>query len=416
MSRVLVVGGTGFIGRHVAGRLEAEGHEVIAASRRMLNLAQDDEARMRGRVAGFDTIVNCAGLARDQRGATMDEVHGAGAVRLIRAAAGAGVKRFIHVSALGVSSAGETRYQRTKGVAEDFLASFDPSGEKLDWRVLRPSVVIGRGGASFDLQLALAALPAIPSVGGGLWRLQPVHIDDFCALVARLVDGAPSERRIDVVGPKPMTTDELSATLRDWLGLPRAPFIRIPTPLLKIGAALAGRFTKLPFNSELLAMLSRGNVGDPAAMTGVLGRPPRELRAALAQRPACDADRAAARLYFIRPLLRWSLALLWIASGVLSFGLYPVAKSYELLALLHLSGPTASAALYGGAAMDLVLGLLLLLRIRPVLVGVLQFASVCVFTLLAMGLPAEYWLHPFAPLLKNLPIAAALLVMIALEA
>ena len=416
MSRVLIVGGKGFIGRHVAGRLGAAGHDVVAASRRMLNLAQDDEARMRERVAGFDALVNCAGLARDERGASMAEVHGEGTARLMRAATDAGVKRFIHVSALGVTSAGETQFQRTKGAAEDFLASFDPNGERLDWRVLRPSVVIGRGGASFDLQLALAVLPAIPSVGGGSWRLQPVHVDDLCALVARLVDGAPSERRIDVVGPKPMTTNELSATLRDWLGLPRARFVSIPTPLLKLCAALAGRFTKLPFNSELAAMLSRGNVGDPGPMTAALGRPPRELGAALALHPACEADRASARLYFIRPVLRWSLALLWIATGLSSFGLYPVAKSYELLSLLHLSGPLASAALHGGAAIDLLLGLLLLLRMRPALVGALQLAFLCVFTLLALGLPADYWLHPFAPLLKNLPIAAALLVMIALEA
>ena len=416
MSRVLIVGGTGFIGRHVAGRLGAQGHEVVAASRRLLNLEQDDEAHMRERVAGFDAIVNCAGLARDERGASMAQVHGEGTARLVRAATDAGVRRFIHVSALGVTSAGDTQYQRTKGAAEDFLLSFDPEGERLDWRVLRPSVVIGRGGASFDLQLALAILPVIPSVGAGLWRLQPVHVDDLCALVARLVDGAPSERRIDVVGPNPMTTDELSATLRDWLGLPPARFIRIPTPLLKLGAPLAGKFTRLPFNSELVAMLSQGNVGDPAPMAAALGRPPRELRAALARHPACAADRASARLYFIRPVLRWSLALLWIASGVLSFGLYPVAKSYELLSELNLSDPVVGAALYGGGAMDLVLGLLLLLRIRPVLVGLLQFASVCVFTLLAMGLPADYWLHPFAPLLKNAPIAAALLVMIALEA
>jgi hypothetical protein len=73
-------------------------------------------------------------------------------------------------------------------------------------------------------------------------------------------------------------------------------------------------------------------------------------------------------------------------------------------------------ALYGGAALDLLLGLLLLYGWRPVLVGGLQLASMALFTLLAIGLPSEYWLHPFAPILKNLPIAAAILAMMAMEA
>jgi len=412
MLRVLIVGGSGFIGRHVAGRLDTQGHAVVAPSRRTLDLVRDDEAQMREALAGFDVVVNCAGVAR---GATISRLHGGGTIALIRAAAATGVKRFVHVSALGVTNRGDTIYQRSKAAAEDFLESFDPAGARLDWRVLRPSVVIGRGGASFDLQLALAALPVIPSVGAGLWRIQPVHVDDLAELVARLVEGAAGPRKIDVVGPAPITTNDLSLILRDWLGLPRAKFWSVPTPLLKLGARFAGTFTRLPLNAELVSMLSRGNVSDPAPMTAALGRSPRALKQALAVEPACDADRTAARLYFVRPLLRWSLALLWIASGVLSFGLYPVEKSYEILRLLNFSGALAAATLYGAAAIDLSLGLLLLLRWRTTAVGVAQLLVMSVFTLLAIGLPADYWLHPFAPLLKNLPLAAATLVMIALE-
>ncbi len=163
-------------------------------------------------------------------------------------------------------------------------------------------------------------------------------------------------------------------------------------------------------------MLARGNVSDPGPLTAALGRPPRGLRQALALQPAGNADRTAARLFFVRPLLRWTIGLLWIATALLSFGLYPVEKSRELLAPLGLTGALADVALYGGAAIDLLLGALLLLRWRPVVVGAAQLATMAVFTLLALGLPADYWLHPFAPILKNLPIAASILVMIALEA
>jgi len=414
MGRILIVGGSGFIGRHLAGRLRAAGHEVVAAGRKEIDIERDDESSLREKLAGFDAVVNCAGLAR---GAAMELVHGEGALRLVRACAAAGVPRFLHVSALGVTRGGETRYQRTKAVVEDFLENFDPQGEKLDWRVLRPSLVIGRGGASFDLQLALAALPLVPRIGGGAWRIQAVHVDDLAELALRLIEGAAgAARKIDVVGATPMTTDELSQSLRAWLRLPPARFFNLPTPLLALGARLAPWMSDLPFNPELLTMLSRGNVSDPAPMTRALGRAPRGLAQALALHPACAADQTTARLYFLRPFLRISLALLWIATGVLSLGLYPVEGSFAMLASLDLRGAVAEAALYGGGLLDLLLGALLLLRIRPVAVGLAQIVSVAVYTLLAARLPADYWLHPFAPLLKNLPIAAALLVMIALEA
>jgi nucleoside-diphosphate-sugar epimerase len=415
--RIFIVGGGGFIGRHVAGRLRAAGHEVMAASRAELDLARDDEVALRDKIAGFEVVINCAGVARDEGASAMARVHGEGAERLIRACATAGVTRFVHVSALGVSNTGETRYQRTKAVADDFLESFDPTGARLDWRVLRPSLVLGRGGASFDLQLALAALPLTPRIGDGRWRLQPVHVNDLAEIVERLVEGRGGDaRKIDVVGPAPMTTDELSRVLRSWLGLSAARFVAAPLWWMKLVARIAPRVSDLPFNAELLTMLARGNVGDAAAATAALGRAPHELAQALALHPAGKADRQAARLYFLRPLLRLSLALLWIASGVLSLWLYPREDSYALLASLGLHGAPASLALYTGGALDLVLGLLLLFKVRPVAVGIAQLVNMGAFTLLTLGLTANYWLHPFAPLLKNLPIAAALLVMIALEA
>lgn len=416
MARILIVGGTGFIGRHVAGRLRERGHCVVAASRTAVDLALDGEAALREKVSTFEIVVNCAGLVRDDGANTMAAVHAEGAGRLFRACLDAGVKRLVHVSALGVTAEGETGYQRSKAVAEDCLASFDPNGERLDWRVLRPSLVVGRGGASTQWLLAAAALPLMPRFGDGEWRFQPVHVDDLAELVVRLVAGAPSPRKIDVVGPKPMNTDELLSALREWLGLRPTGFFPVPNWLFMIAAAIGGRVSTGPLNRDVVKLLAHGNVSDPGPLTAALGRPPRGLRQALALQPACDADRTAARLFFVRPFLRWSIGLLWVATALLSFGLYPVAKSHEMLAPMGLTGALADAALYGGAAIDLLLGALLLLRWRPVAVGVAQLATMTVFTILALALPADYWLHPFAPILKNLPIAAAILVMIALEA
>ncbi|QGM97738.1 SDR family oxidoreductase [Methylocystis parvus] len=415
MIRILIVGGTGFIGRHIAGALRARGHSVVAASRAAVDLARDSEATLRDKLATFDVVINCAGLVRDAGANSMSAVHADGACNLFRAAISAGVERLIHVSALGVSAEGETGYQRTKSVAEDDLEALDPLGEKIDWRILRPSLVVGRGGASTAWLSAAAMLPRLPRLGHGDWRFQPVHVSDLAELAARLAEGGESPRRIDVVGPRSMNTDELLLTLRDWLGLRPAPFFRIPQRLFLFAAAIGGRVSTGPLNREVVKLLEKGNVADLAGMTTALGRAPRALRDALALQPASDADRVAARFFFLRPLPRWSLGLLWIATGLLSLGLYPIEKSQALVSQIGLSGALGDAAIYGGGALDLLLGALLLLRWRPPLVGLAQLASMTLFTALATRLPAECWLHPFAPLLKNLPVAALILLMIAME-
>ncbi|ARN82871.1 SDR family oxidoreductase [Methylocystis bryophila] len=415
MARILVIGGTGFIGRHAAAALRARGHYVVASSRLAIDLARDGEALLRDKLETFEIVVNCAGLVRDAGESSMAEVHAAGASRLFRAAMTADVKRLIHVSALGVEACGETAYQQTKAVAEEALAALDPTSKRLDWRILRPSLVVGRGGASSNWLCAAAALPMLPRLGDGRWRFQPVHVADVAELISRLAEGAPSQRRLDVVGPAPMDMDGLLLCLREWLGLAPTQFFHVPDRLLLLAASIMGRVASGPLNREIVTLLERGNVSDPGPMAAALGRAPRALETALALEPACEPDRLAARLFLWRPALRWSLGLLWIATGVLSFGLYSQAKSEALLSEIGLRGLPALVALFGGAALDLLLGLALLLAPRRRLTGWLMLASMVAFSGFAAFLPADYWLHPFAPLLKNLPLAAALLVMIAME-
>lgn len=411
MSRILIVGGTGFIGGHLAIALRGVGHRVDALGRRGLDLARADEDEMTARLRCADMVINAAGLVRGQGGNSLQAVHADGACRLFRACERAGIGRVIHLSALGAAADGATAYQATKGVAEAALAS---SG--LNYCVLRPSVVIGAGGASTITLSALAALPVVPRIGPGTWRVQPVHVDDLCDLVVRLVAmPGPLPRRIDVVGPEAMNTDTLTAILRHWLGLPPPRWLPLPEGVLWAIASVGEKVMDGPLNREVLAMLKGGNTADVAGMEAALGRAPRPLAQVLARHPAGRPERWHARLFFVRPALRLSLAFLWIATGLLSLGLYPLADSLHLMADLGIHGTLAETAVYGGGALDLILGVLLLWRWRPVWVGTGMLVLMLAYSLLAAGLPAEYWLHPFAPLLKNLPVAAATLAMMALE-
>jgi len=312
LARILVIGGTGFIGRHIASRLKDAGHIVFAASHSDVDLVSDDENKLVEKVANYHVVINCAGIVRSDGVNTMKSVHADGACALFRASITAGVKRLIHISALGVEPTGDTVYQQTKAVAEEFLMDQDPSGERIDWRILRPSLVVGRGGASTRWLLSAAVLPRLPSFGDGRTRLQPVHVMDLAELVLRLAEGVASPRCINVVGPDQMTINELLAVLREWMGLPATTFIQIPNRLFLIAASIGGYLSSGPLNREVVKLLSRDNIADVGPVTAALGRRPRSLGTALALTPAYDADRLAARLFFLRPALRWSLALLWV--------------------------------------------------------------------------------------------------------
>jgi uncharacterized protein YbjT (DUF2867 family) len=429
--KILVVGAAGFIGRHLVRRLIESGHDVIpcgtdpARLRRLFPGLRGTAAEYGRysteiwvpRLAGVGVVINAAGLVREAGARTYRVVHTQGPIALFDACLAAGVGRVLQVSALGADAGAATRYHLSKRAADEYLAALDPAGERLDWCVLRPSLVLGPGGRSTELFAALAAAPLPIRLGPGTWRVQPIHIDDLTAVVDRLLERPPPwPRRLDLVGPEPVDTDRLITAFRAWLGEPPRPFFPVPVPLLRAAASLSDRLGGAgPVTGESLAMLMRGNTAPVAPLIERTGHRPKSLEAALAAIPCTAAERWQAKLWLLRAPLRISLALLWIATGLVSLGLYPVESSLALVAEVGLGGAPALAALYGAALWDLALGCALLARFRPVLVGALQLATMAAFTLIITFFLPETWLHPFGPVTKNLPLALATLVMMALE-
>jgi DoxX-like family len=157
-------------------------------------------------------------------------------------------------------------------------------------------------------------------------------------------------------------------------------------------------------------MLLRGNTASPQDFAAVLGAMPRPVDSFVAEREA-GALATAGRLWWLLPLLRGAVALLWIASGVVSLGVYPLEASYALLARVGLSGGLAALALYGAAVLDILFGLAIYLVRRRRWLWRLQIAVILVYSaIIAFALP-EFWLHPFAPMVKNLPLLVALLLL-----
>jgi hypothetical protein len=163
-------------------------------------------------------------------------------------------------------------------------------------------------------------------------------------------------------------------------------------------------------------MLLAGNATQDNGLPALLGRAPRAPRDFIAP-SARESCRREAALDLWLPVLRLALALLWIWTAVVSFGLYPVQDSYALLARVGLHGALATIALYGAALLDLVLGVLTLAapaRWRR-WVWLAQVALIAAYTVLITFFLPEYWLHPYGPIAKNVPILALLALLWSLE-
>ena len=429
--RVLVVGAGGFIGRHIAIEAARAGHEVVVCGRDTAQLrfmfpawkaipcdfARDGVEDWRQRLQGADAVVNAAGIFQGEGANSLEAVHVMGPRALFEACAELRIQKLIQISALGADDRAKSRFHLSKRKADTLCLSLAESHQLLGWTVVRPSLVIGRGGQSTALFAALGALPRPPRLAAGRWELQPLHVSDLAYGVCLLLEQTePSPRELDFAGPKPMTTDQLTHTLRRWLRLPPAGVFTVPEWFLRGASAVGGHFFFGALSRQSLDMLARGNTACVAPLEEALQWLPRPLSEAMAADPSTQADLWHARLYFFKPALRTGLALLWISTAVISAFVYPLDKSIAMVSGLGVSDTQASALIYGGAALDAVLGSALLANIRPALVGVLQIIAMLAFTVLATIAVPHAWSEPFGPLTKNLAVMLATLAMIVLEA
>ena len=423
--RILLLGASGFIGREVGAALQARGHAVVPGVRRAslapafatqapieIDLARDRDAQTwLPRLEGIDAVVNCAGILQERRGGRAEAIHVHGPAALYAACVRSNARRVVLVSAISATPSAGTAYARTKLAGEDALRS-----TALDWVVLRPSLVYARGAyGGTALLRGLAALPGfIPLPGDGNQAFQPIHMDDLAhAVVTAVESDALVRRTLEPVGPDVVTLRAIVADYRRWLGLRPAVVVSVPAALAR-AAARIGDLVGGTLNSTAWAQLQHGNTGDAGGYARDSGLSPLGWREGLARHPAHAQDRWHARLYFVRPLLRIALALLWIASGVV--GAASVADwSGPVADALGISRDSGAALLGFSCLLDVALGALVLARWRPAVLAAAQMAVVTGYTVAAGILQPALWLDPFGPLLKNLPVLAAIAALAAIE-
>lgn len=298
-----MTGATGFIGGHLARALLAQGHELVCAVRVPARLALGPgrwravpvdlssvppASLWRQYLEGVDAVVNAVGILRETPGQTFDALHARAPIELFRAAADAGVKAVVQVSALGADAGAQSRYHLTKRQADDALRALPVRGA-----VVQPSAVYGDSpAAAMFEQMAAAPLLALPQAGG--MAMQPVHVDDVVAgILAVLADPPPPGATIAFVGPRPLSMAQYLRGLRQAMGLRLPlPVLPLPTFLFLLGARLAAHVPGSILDAETAGMLLRGNAAPADAFQRLLGRAPRGVETFIA--PA-DAPRLRAR-------------------------------------------------------------------------------------------------------------------------
>ena len=239
--RVLVLGGSGFVGRYVVAQLSAAGHFAVVLTRHRARAGHllplptvqvvegdpYDPATLRRHARGMDAAINLVGVLHERGRDTFERAHVALPRALATACRGAGFARILHMSALGASADAPSRYLRSKAEGEAVIAA---SG--LASTVFRPSVIFGREDTFLNLFATLARwFPVLPLAGANA-RFQPIHVGDVATCFVRaLEDNATIGERYELCGPKVYTLSELVRLVSQITGHPR--------PVASLGPALS---------------------------------------------------------------------------------------------------------------------------------------------------------------------------------
>jgi uncharacterized protein YbjT (DUF2867 family) len=261
MSLATVFGGTGFLGRRIVRQLQEAGTRVRVVSRHRgraedngtERIAADahDEPAVATALAGADGVVNAISLYVAQGSDTFHSVHVETAGKIARAARQAGVRRFVHISGIGASTASPSPYIRSRGEGEAAVQTAFPGAV-----IVRPAVMFAADDAFLTTILRLLrSLPALPIFGDGRTRLQPVRADDVAAAIAQILRQSQKPYPVyELAGPRVYSYEELLRTIAGIAGL-RLVLMRIPFAFWQTFAALAERLPQPPLTRNQVELM-----------------------------------------------------------------------------------------------------------------------------------------------------------------
>jgi len=405
--KILILGASGFIGKSIYKSLKNSSHEVIPSNSKYINFSNLKHSKeLLKKLENIDIVINSIGIIAETKTKTFEQIHTLSPIVLFDASKKAGVKKIIQISALG-SQNGTTNYHISKHRADEHLKSLG-----LDYAILYPSIVYGDDGKSTALFQGLASLPIAPLVKDGSQLLQPIRIEDLVNIVKKSIDSKSSKIELNVVGSEPISYKVLLQTFRKWLGYTPSKSLSIPS----IGIDTVGKILDEPtINNDSIIMLNAGNSADVEPLTKFLGYTPISIQKNLAQKEAYNSQKLYASLYLLRPLLKLIIGLVWIWSGIVSAFLYPLPLALELLHDVGISSPLDIPLLYVASFLDIIIGIMTIIGYRLQLMLKFQILVIIIYTLLLTLFAPHHWLHPFGPILKNIPLVFTIYILSRLE-
>lgn len=288
--KIFIAGGTGFVGEHLVAELLRSGHTVrlLVHSRRTLpgNIEQvtGDVTRREsfaGSLSGCDAIINLVGIIREfpSRGITFEKLHITATTNMLAAAAGSGISRYLQMSALGTRPHAVSAYHQTKWRAEELVRA-----SALQWTIFRPSLIYGPHDAFINMLAAqLRLAPAMPVIGSGSYRLQPIHADDVARCFTRALEmPATIGETYELCGNDRLSYEALLDMIADILGKTHPLKPHLPLGIMKLVIPVLQKIPLFPITTDQLQMLVEESIGGDEWQQ-VFGFQPRGLREGIAQ-------------------------------------------------------------------------------------------------------------------------------------
>ncbi len=271
--KILLTGASGFVGKQLTHALLKNGHTVVVCSHKNKVLVEIEEESKLQRcqidfmqmhkpedwilhLNGVDAVINSVGIIAETKEKTFKLLQSLAPISLFKACEQLGVKRVVQISALGTDETAVVPYHLSKKQADDALRKMD-----LDWFVLRPSLIIGEGGASSSFFKKLSNFPIIPLIGNGEQLIQPIKIEEVITSVLRcLDDDVAPKQTIDLVGKTAISYKDWMVSLRTSQSPAR--FLSVPISIM-MSLSKFGKWINLPLlNPDSLTMLQQNNVAD----------------------------------------------------------------------------------------------------------------------------------------------------------
>ncbi|KTB48222.1 complex I NDUFA9 subunit family protein [Dehalogenimonas alkenigignens] len=285
---ILVTGASGFVASHLIPRLQREGHRLrclvtnaaeggrIKAPGAELAIGNvTDPASLPDAMEGVETVIHLVAVIREKGPFNFRKVNVEGTQNVVEAAKKAGVRRFIHMGALGATPDPAYKYLNSKWLGMEAVKA---SG--LDWSILMPSVMFGEGaGFIASLLRSIHMAPFIvPVAGDGKTMLQPIWVGDVANCVLKLLEGQKIGQSVAIGGPEIMTYDELIGYILAALGEKRFR-LHVPRWLMKPGVAvMEALLSNPPITMVEFKSMEIPNITDPEAVEKEFGFKPMPIR------------------------------------------------------------------------------------------------------------------------------------------